>query len=141
MRAVSAQDIKNDLAAVGIDVSLCQGQIACLATAGRYARAHLALDAKIAVLGGTLSVLLRLVETDKAVEVGVSPIRYRMTPRSAPRSCTEWQCRSLRPRPTSDPSPSRWQPKAPRSTSTTSSWRNAIEGPLEGFGPVRIFCA
>jgi hypothetical protein len=70
MRAVSPQDIKTDLSNVGIDAALCQGQIACLAKAGRYARAHLTLDAKIAAIGGTLSVSMRLIDTEKATETG-----------------------------------------------------------------------
>ena len=69
MRAVSPLDIKNDLSSVGIDPSACQGQVACVARAGRYARAHLALDAKLASIGGTLSISLRLFDTEKAVEV------------------------------------------------------------------------
>jgi len=62
--------VRNDLSAVAIEPANCQGVAACLAKAGRYARAHLALDAKIASIAGTLSLSLRLLDTDSGAEVG-----------------------------------------------------------------------
>ncbi len=70
MRAVSPQDVQNDLSAHGLDALACEGDSVCLARAGRYARAHLAFAARIASLGGTLNVSLRLIDTASAQEIG-----------------------------------------------------------------------
>lgn len=68
MKSIAPADVVSELATVGLDPSACEGETTCLAQAGRYARAHLALDARLAYVGGTLSVSMRLVDTEKAVE-------------------------------------------------------------------------
>ncbi len=70
LTAVSPQDVLNDLSAHGFDPAVCEGEIDCLAKAGRYARCHLAIETRVAALGGTLSVSMRLVDTESGAEVG-----------------------------------------------------------------------
>ncbi|MBI3179408.1 MAG: PEGA domain-containing protein [Deltaproteobacteria bacterium] len=70
LRAVSPQDVQNDLSTHGLDALACDGESVCLARAGRYARAHLAFASRIASLGGTLTVSLRLIDTESGQEIG-----------------------------------------------------------------------
>jgi len=69
LRSISPGDVLNDLGRVGIDLGTCEGDVACLADAARFAGAHLAIEARVAALGGTLSVSMRLLDTEKALEV------------------------------------------------------------------------
>lgn len=46
----------------------CRGSTQCLATAGRYARAHFALDTRVSGVGGTVKIAMRLFDTERAVE-------------------------------------------------------------------------
>ncbi len=46
----------------------CGGNIQCLATAGRYARAHYALDTRVSGVGGTVKIAMRLFDTQEQRE-------------------------------------------------------------------------
>jgi hypothetical protein len=70
LSAVSPNDVLNDLSNYGFDPSVCEGNVPCLAKAGRYARCHLALETRVAAIGGTLSISMRLVDTQTGAEVG-----------------------------------------------------------------------
>jgi hypothetical protein len=68
MRSISPQDVRSDLGNYNLP-SECEDDLGCIARAGRYARGHLALDTRIAALGGTISVSMRLVDTTAQEEV------------------------------------------------------------------------
>ena len=70
MRAISPGDVSADTGAINLDPSRCNGELACLARAGLYAGAHLAIDARVAALGGVLSVSARIIDTRSSVELG-----------------------------------------------------------------------
>jgi uncharacterized membrane protein len=70
MTAVSPRDVLNDLGNYGFDPAVCEGETQCLATAGRYARCHLAIETRIAAIGGTLNISMRLVDTENGLEIG-----------------------------------------------------------------------
>lgn len=69
LEGVTPQDVRNDLSNFGLSAE-CDGDLGCLATAGRYARAHLSLETRVAALGGTISISLRLIDTQTGKEVG-----------------------------------------------------------------------
>ncbi|MCK5689989.1 PEGA domain-containing protein, partial [Myxococcota bacterium] len=69
-RSVSPADVQNDLESIGLNASLCEGETLCIAQSGRYARAHLALQIRVAALGGTVSVAMVLVDTQSSKELG-----------------------------------------------------------------------
>jgi len=70
LTAVSPADVLNDLSNYGFDPAVCEGDVSCLAKAGRYARCHLAIETRVAAIGGTLSISMRLVDTQSGLEVG-----------------------------------------------------------------------
>ncbi|MEZ4271383.1 MAG: PEGA domain-containing protein [Myxococcota bacterium] len=67
MQAVSPRDVLADLNSYDLK-PYCNGNTRCVALAGRYARAQLALEARIAALGGTLSISMRLVDSQTGEE-------------------------------------------------------------------------
>lgn len=69
-RAVSPRDVQAEISAYGLDATTCAGEARCLATAGRYARAHLAIATRVAAFGGTINVSMRLIDTQSATESG-----------------------------------------------------------------------
>jgi hypothetical protein len=69
LRSISPGDVLTDLQRVGLDAATCDGAVRCLARAGRYAGAHQVLETKVAALGGTLSISMRLIDTETAQEV------------------------------------------------------------------------
>jgi len=70
MQGISPADVQTDLEAYGLSLAQCAGELSCLARAARYAKAHLGLDAKVAALGGTLSISMRLIDSQTISEVG-----------------------------------------------------------------------
>lgn len=70
LHAVSPADVLNDLQTSSLDPTKCDGDVRCLAICGRYARSHLAIESRVAALGGTISVSLRLVDTEAESELG-----------------------------------------------------------------------
>lgn len=68
-RSVTPADVGNDLKTYGLDASRCEGDVVCLARAGRYARAHRALSVQLAALGGTLSIAMQIIDTVAGAEI------------------------------------------------------------------------
>jgi hypothetical protein len=66
LQSISAQDMATALAAYQLQVTDCDRDTACLVRAGRYARAHWAVEVVLSGLGGTQSVALRLLDTQAA---------------------------------------------------------------------------
>ena len=70
MRSIAPGDVRADTTLIGLDPDKCEGEVACLARAGRYAGGHLAIETRVMGLGGALSVSLRLVDAENAAELG-----------------------------------------------------------------------
>ncbi len=70
VRPITPTDLESDLTPVGLSVGACDGLAPCLAQAGRYAGAHAVLEARIAALGGTLNISMRLIDTESGSELG-----------------------------------------------------------------------
>lgn len=68
-RAISSEDVRRELEQFGLSAASCQNDITCLARAGRYARAHLGIEARVASLGGTLNISMRLIDTEARTEI------------------------------------------------------------------------
>ncbi len=68
-RAVTPFDVLNDLRPLDLDPSRCNGDVTCLARAGRYARAQRAMAVQLASLGGTLSIAVQLIDTVTGMEI------------------------------------------------------------------------
>ncbi len=70
MRSVSPADVTSELAKAGLDLAVCEGELECMGKLVRYARCHLMLESSVAAIGGSLSVSLRLVDTQSGTVVG-----------------------------------------------------------------------
>lgn len=73
--AVTPNDVRADLQALSqhgftqpFATESCGGEAGCLATAGRYARAHFAIETRISGVGGTVRIALRLFDTQSQEE-------------------------------------------------------------------------
>lgn len=73
--AVTPNDVRADLQALSrhgftqpFATESCGGEAGCLATAGRYARAHFAIETRISGVGGTVRIALRLFDTQSQQE-------------------------------------------------------------------------
>lgn len=69
LQSISPQDVIAESGTFGLHVEACDRDLTCLAQAGRYSRAHLAMEVRLSGLGGTLNLALRLIDTEKAVEL------------------------------------------------------------------------
>lgn len=69
-RSISPTDVTADLAQYELDVSLCDRDVACLAQAGRYARAQKAMEIRIIPWGGSLLLQARLIDTVAVKKIG-----------------------------------------------------------------------
>ncbi|MEO0812329.1 MAG: PEGA domain-containing protein, partial [Myxococcota bacterium] len=68
--AVSPEDVRREVEVLAnhgfsqpFTAESCNGNTRCLATAGRFARAHLALDTRVSGVGGTVKLAMRLFDT------------------------------------------------------------------------------
>jgi hypothetical protein len=68
MQAVSPQDVLSDLHTFNLDLAKCEGDAECLAEMARYARVHAAIDVQLAFVSGTLSLSLRLLDTQTGTQ-------------------------------------------------------------------------
>lgn len=69
MRGIAPADVLAAHEKFGINVGKCDGAVECLATAARYAGAHMGIETRVASLGGTLSISMRLIDARKKAEV------------------------------------------------------------------------
>ncbi|MBN1959645.1 MAG: PEGA domain-containing protein [Deltaproteobacteria bacterium] len=69
MRAISPADVNADMAAFDLDPEKCNYDPICLADAGRYAGAHMLLETRLAYFGGTLNIVVRIIDTESGIEV------------------------------------------------------------------------
>ena len=69
LQSISPQDVVAESSTFGLQVEGCDRDLSCLAEAGRYSRAHMALEVRLTGLGGTLNVALRLIDTVKTAEL------------------------------------------------------------------------
>lgn len=70
MRSIAPGDVRADTTLIGLDPDKCEGEVTCLARAGRHAGGHLAIETRVMGLGGALSVSLRLVDAENGAELG-----------------------------------------------------------------------
>ncbi len=69
VRAISPRDVQTALLEYRLDVAACDGGLSCLAQSARYARAHWAIETRLATIGGTLNVSLRLIDAEAGTEL------------------------------------------------------------------------
>jgi hypothetical protein len=69
LQAISPEDLRSDLHKYNLDIGNCERATACLASAGRYGRAHLVLEIRLSGLGGTQNIAVRLIDTQTRSEV------------------------------------------------------------------------
>jgi len=68
MQSISPQDVRADLHTYNLDLAQCEGDAECLAQMARYVRAHAAIDVQLAFVGGTVSLSLRLLDTQTGTQ-------------------------------------------------------------------------
>jgi hypothetical protein len=69
MRSISPSDLEDDIDELGLNATLCDGDVTCLGRAARYAGAHFAVETRLAAVGGTFSISMRLIDTEMKTEI------------------------------------------------------------------------
>lgn len=69
LQAISPEDVRSDLRKYDLEIGNCERATACLASAGRYGRAHLVLEIRLSGLGGAQNIAVRLIDTQTRSEV------------------------------------------------------------------------
>ena len=69
LQAISPEDLRSDLRKYNLEIGNCERSTPCLASAGRYGRAHLVLEIRLSGLGGTQNIAVRLIDTQTRSEV------------------------------------------------------------------------